>query len=181
MERWPAFSPTATALAVDYNGSTVGSITATGNGQNVSTQLYSPDVRDSEIDSFDPFSGFQPNLLTDINVTTGATAQVPQVPAFGFGGSDGNMGTDTGVISNCIWLGNRNLGSVRGFQIRASDPALAPTTFNFANSIGTITTRSSDNGLAVITGRLKTFNPGRQYRPSDLPDRRPDSETQHRR
>jgi hypothetical protein len=145
---------------LDYNGSTVGSIVAAGNGQNVSTQVYSADVRYSEVDAFDPYTGFQPNLLTDIDLTTGATAQVPQVPAFGPSGDDGNMGTDTGIISNCDIVGNRNFAGVRAYQIRATAPATAPTTFDFANSIGSITTLSSDDGLAVITGRLGSFHPG---------------------
>ncbi|HET6250607.1 MAG TPA: hypothetical protein VFE47_23165 [Tepidisphaeraceae bacterium] len=137
-----------------FGGSSMGAVVAAGNGQNISTQVYSPDVRYSEIDAFDPNTGFQPNELSDIDISTGATAQVPQVAGFDGGG------TDTGVIQDCSFFANRNLTSVRAYQIRATDPATAPSTFNFANSIGTITTLSNDDGLAVITGKLQSFHPG---------------------
>ena len=135
-------------------GSSVGSIVATGAGQNISTQLYSSDVRFSESVNFDPYFGFQPNLLTDINLYTGATAAVPQVPGHNGGG------TDAGVIEDSVFVGNRDLGKVRAYQIRATDPVNAPDFFNFANSIGTFTTLSSVDGIVVTTGRVKSFHLG---------------------
>ncbi|HZL37555.1 MAG TPA: hypothetical protein VFC78_19710, partial [Tepidisphaeraceae bacterium] len=135
-------------------GSSIGTIAATGNGSNVSTHTYSADVRLSETQNWDPYFGLNPNLLTDINVTTGATAANPFLPGFDGGG------TDTGVIQDSVFAGNRDLGSLRAYQIRATNPALLPTFINFANSIGTVTTLSNNDGLSITTGRFKLFQPG---------------------
>jgi hypothetical protein len=134
-------------------GQSIGKIIATGNGKNVSTQVYSPDVRFSEVDSYDPFFGLAPGPLTDIDFVTGATAAVPQVP-----GAPG-IGTDTGVIDTSYFLGGRDLGQVKAYQIR-TPPNLPATSFNFANSIGSITTLSAINGMSVTTGRLTSTHFG---------------------
>ncbi|MDB5332694.1 MAG: hypothetical protein JWP03_3845 [Phycisphaerales bacterium] len=138
-----------------YNGgANLGALIASGNGTNVSTQTFSASVRQSEIHTFDPFTGFMPNRLTDINISTGATALTPQIPGFNGGG------TDTGVIEDFIGVGSRDLGTVSAYQIRATDPVLLPTMLDFANTIGTIKTLSTIDGLSIVTGRVTNFNPG---------------------
>ncbi|MDB5171516.1 MAG: hypothetical protein JWN51_289 [Phycisphaerales bacterium] len=135
-------------------GANLGALIATGSGANVSTQTFSTSVRQGETHQFDPFTGFMPNRLTDINVYTGASASNPQIPGFPGGG------TDTGVIEDFIGSGSRDLGTVSAYQIRATDPLLAPSTFNYANSVKSITTRSTIDGAIIVTGRLTNFNPG---------------------
>ena len=135
-------------------GARVNSIVATGNGSLLSTQSISSQVRYGENSTFDPFFGYQPNTVSDVNIyltkTSGqiVNASVPVVP---------NV-TDTGVIEDSTFVGSRDVQTIRAYQIRATDPNL-PTTFNFANSIGSITTTSLINGLSVTTGKLGTFAP----------------------
>jgi hypothetical protein len=137
-------------------GSSIQSIIAAGHGQNISTQVFSPEVRLSEVTTaggagtYDP-AGFQPNLLDDIDLMTGATAAVPQVA-----GAPGR-GTDAGIIDGSVFLGNRDLGAVSAYQIRGT--ASNRTVFNFANSIGTVASQSNIDGLSLTTGRLKSFHP----------------------
>ncbi len=135
-------------------GASVGSVIASGDGHNVSAQTYSADVRLSETNAFDPYFGFMPNRLTDIDVYTGATAANPNVP-----GHDGG-GTDTGVIEDANFVGSRDLGFVRAYQIRATSPSLAPSVISFANTVKTLLTTSLIDGLKLVTGRISRFRPG---------------------
>ncbi|HWE02259.1 MAG TPA: polymer-forming cytoskeletal protein [Tepidisphaeraceae bacterium] len=128
-------------------GASVGSITANGNGTNVSTQIFSSDVRISQSNSFDPYFGFAPDDLTDIDVALGATAAAPT-----------NADTQTGVIKDSSFDGSRDLGSVRAYLITATYPN--STNFDFANSIGTVTSTSDMINTNFITGRIDTFAPG---------------------
>lgn len=131
-------------------GSSVGSIVANGNGSLDSTVNFSSDVRLSEVDTFDPNFGFEPNELTDIHALLGTSATTPVIAGV----------TDTGIIQDDNFVGNRDLSRVKAYQIRATDPVNLPVVFNFANSIGSITTTSTIDGLSVITGKLNTFHPG---------------------
>lgn len=131
-------------------GSSVGSIIANGNGSLDSTVNFSSDVRLSEVDAFDPNFNFQPNELTDIHSILGTSATTPVIAGV----------TDTGAIVDSSFVGNRDLSRVKAYQIRATQPAIAPTVINFSNSIGSITTTSGINGMSVITGKLNTFHPG---------------------
>ncbi|MDB5291048.1 MAG: hypothetical protein JWL69_2289, partial [Phycisphaerales bacterium] len=81
-------------------------------------------------------------------------AATPQIP-----GHDGG-GTDTGVIEDFIGQGSRDLGKVVAYQIRATDPLLAPSMLDFANTIGTLSTLSTIDGLSIVSGRVTNFNPG---------------------
>lgn len=131
-----------------FNGSKFSNIFAVGNGSNVSTAMFSPDVRLSETVGFDPYYGFQPNGLTDLDVVLGTTAANPQ-----------NTETDTGIIEDSTFTVNRDIGNVRAFAIRSTDP-LVPTMFNAANSIGSMLTHGPLTNVQVLTGRIQKFTPG---------------------
>lgn len=135
-------------------GASIGNVVAAGDGRNVSTNAFSGDVRLSEVEQFDPNFGFMPNRLSDIDVYTGVTAVTPFAP-----GHDGG-GTDTGVIEDANFVGSRDLGTIRAYEIRATAPSLLPSIFNFADSIGSVTTLSTIDGLLLTTGRFKLFQPG---------------------
>jgi hypothetical protein len=132
-----------------FGGASDSGFNATGNGSLLSTDQMSSDVRLSESEEFDPYFHFIPNKLTDIHATLGTSAAAPNIAGR----------TDTGIIENVDARGSRDLGPVSAYQIRSTDPVNSPTTFNFANSITSITTRSIINGLQVSTGRLNAFTP----------------------
>jgi len=143
---------------LEFGGFNVGSVTANGNGSLDSTAIFSNQVRFSESDQFDPFFGFPPNAATDIDVFLGATVTTPVIPGV----------TDTGVIEGSEFFGGHNLGSVRAWSIRStpvpvgSELVITPTvsTFNFANSIGSIITTGPVNGMTIVTGKLGTLLTG---------------------
>ncbi len=151
-------------------GSNLNVLNARGNGQSLPTDRYSPTVRFSETQpvdefygvTFDPFTGFATNFLTDIHSLLGTSAAAPVIEGV----------TNAGIIENTSVRGFRNLGTATAFQFRTRDisalPETAnefPTELNFAAQIGAITTRSLIDGLSVTTGRLKRFVPnGDVYR-----------------
>jgi hypothetical protein len=150
-------------------GSDLGYLKATGNGSNLPTNKVSTDVRFSEssrttdeLSTADPFFGLTPNRLIDIHANLGTSSRTPSIKGI----------TNTGIIEDVLATGSRNLGTVSAFQIRGNQPfqTVPPSfiqslpnqasTFNFGESIGTITTKSIINGLSVTTGQLKNFTPG---------------------
>ena len=147
-------------------GIVIGSITATQNGQQIPTSNYSPDVRTSETGSVDPYFGFAPNFLTDIDVYLGTNASQTT-----------SNETQGGVIENLTVAVSRDLGSIRAFSYQQnalgtllttqlSDPTLFATAQGFAmalnigNTIGTLTSTGGVNGLTVITGKIKKIQFG---------------------
>ena len=136
----------------------IGSIVAAGNGQNVSTQTYSPDVRLSEVEQRSIRSPASSPISSPTSIfVTGATAQVPQVAA----GFNGGLGTDTGVIAGLrLHRKSRPSAAFRPTRFALDPPRLPPQSLTFANNIGSITTTSNDDGLSVITGKLQSFHPG---------------------
>jgi len=158
--------------AVQFVAFTAGTIAATGNGSQLSTNNVSSSVRLSEgellqVDgqSLDPFFLTQPNRLTDIHAFLGTSSATPVIA---------NV-TNTGVIEDMDARFARDIGTVRAWQIRGSQPAQvrlptlpiqifpvsgAATVITAGNSIGTISTLSTINGLQVTTGTLKNFHPG---------------------
>lgn len=154
-------------------GATVGSIDATGNGSELPTTSVDPGLRQSQsvvsIDpyfggAFDPFSGKFFTKENDIDAALGTSSATPVI-----------IGpTDTGVIEDCNISGSTSLGTLTAQSIRAtsigdsSDPTdpTSPANINFVmqiefgSSIGTIQTRGLIDGLRVVTGTIKKFEPG---------------------
>jgi hypothetical protein len=144
-------------------GTSMGSVTARGDGSQLPTTSVTPSVRRSEFETIDSFFGFTVNTRTDIHVNLTTSAAVPIIPAI----------TDTGVIEDVTIRGNGSLSSVSAYTIRGSVPIKDASNasfsdFTFGTSIGSITTRSLINGLVVRTGRLTTFAPGSDVLALDL-------------
>lgn len=137
-------------------GASANSIIATGDGSLVGSNTFSSQVRYSENSTFDPFFGTVPNTATDIDAYLGTTAAQPVIAGV----------TDTGVIESSTFLGSRTLGTMRAFEIRGN--ATLPTTINFQNSIGTITTTGLLNDVDITTGKLTRFAPGGDVEASTL-------------
>jgi hypothetical protein len=130
-------------------GATVDSISAPAKGRNVSVLEYSPSVRQSEVGTFDPFTGQGLSVESDLHYALGTSGRKPQLAGI----------TDTGVIEALDARGSRDLNSVFAHQIR-SNPTGTPTSLSFGNTIGRIRTRSDIAGLSVTAGRLKSFLAG---------------------
>lgn len=150
------------------SGFTLGYLVTTGNGANISTAAFSPSVRQSEgalltLDhSFDPYSGVPLSRVNDLHAFLGTSAVTPQII---------NV-TDTGVLEDVNASGSRSLNSVSAYRIRStisSSPnnpvkgegvtSLFPMQLKFADSIGSIRTRSLIDGLSILTGRIGVFAP----------------------
>ena len=145
-----------------FGGSDLASISATGSGPLISTDLYDPAVFGSRTgEQFDPYSGLIPSRLNDLDKYLGTSAAVPNIVGV----------TDTGVIEDDVAVGLGNLGSLLAVTIREANnqiPSLttvdtsAPlgdfgTKFSFANSIGKVIARTAINGLELTTGKLGVF------------------------
>jgi len=155
-------------------GVSMGQLIATGNGQQLSTSNYSPDVRYSERVQFDPYTGYAPNFLTDINVYLGTTVTQPQ---------NGDR-TRAGVMENVNAAGARDLANVHAFQFRSigqglpiGTPVTNPTIFTnpffaslftFGNSIKSMTSTDLVDGLGVITGKINNLQFGADVNNLDL-------------
>jgi hypothetical protein len=125
-------------------GSSTGQLVANGDGSEIGTNAFEASVRQSEIGlQFDPNSGLAISPMNDIDAFLGTSAAAPVIPGV----------TETGVIQNVSAVGSREFGGATAWQIRGA-------TFNFANSIGSITTASTVSGLNLTTGKLGTFAPG---------------------
>jgi hypothetical protein len=152
-------------------GSSINSIDLTGNGSNLPTTSVTPSVRESQsqqIDpsfgvAFDPFSGRVLNQEDDIDAYLGTSIATPVI----------NGVTDTGVLEDTTISGSYNLGSLVAQTIRArdlddtNDPSDAndpiSTQFDMRlefGSIGTLQTRGVIDGLRVVAGTIKKFEPG---------------------
>ena len=134
-------------------GGRVGFINARGDGSSVSTAGFSPSIRRSELGFSgivaDPLTGFPANALTDIHVVLGTSAVAPEMPGR----------TDTGVLEDVDFRGQRDLGNVRGQQIRATAPDLLPSVMNFAGGVRALHVRDQINGLRMTTGTFGVFRP----------------------
>ena len=145
-------------------GASFGSITARGNGQDLPVNNFSASVRQSETGTQFTSSGTPISFLNDIDSFLGTSAAIPSIIGV----------TDSGVIEDLTVEGSRDVGSVTAYSIRGRDlttlksvvtgfsPALTPnvTTFNVANSIGTINVSGPVNGFDVTTGRSSKYNFG---------------------
>ncbi|MCC6422874.1 MAG: hypothetical protein IT447_05295 [Phycisphaerales bacterium] len=150
------------------SGFTLGYLVANGSGANISAGAYSPSVRQSEGavqilgHSYDPFSGVPLSRVNDLHAFLGTSAVAPQIA---------NV-TDTGVLEDVRATGSRSLNTVSAYRIRATTedtpnnpikgegtPDSYPMQFAFADSIGSIRTRSLIDGLSILTGRIGVFAP----------------------
>lgn len=151
-------------------GANLGHLIASGNGGDSPVTNYSTAVRLSDTYQWDPFTGFAPNQLTDLEVylnratPAGGPLVTPSTP------SQPGI-TDTGIIEDTTAIGSRDLGTVQAFIIRdkilnifAVTSTLHDTLvqrLDFGNSIGTLQTTSVIDGLEITTGRItKVFRPG---------------------
>jgi hypothetical protein len=133
-------------------GSSTNFLLAHGDGSSVSTARFSPSVRRSEgygLNQVDPLSGMAPNPLTDLHAYLGTSAATPEIPGR----------TDTGIMENVDFRGQRRFGNLEAQQIRATNPDLLPSIINFANTFGTLSVRGDINGLRMTTGQLGSFRP----------------------
>jgi len=152
-------------------GATITGLNATGNGSNLPTTAVTESVRLSEtapVDpvfhvAFDPFSGRLLSNLYDLHAQLGTGAGIPVI----------NGVTDTGVLEDVTALTQRDLGNVFAQTIRGRTVSLTnnatdtnspaspsfPMQFNIANSIGNVVVRGLVNGLRVVSGRIKSFQP----------------------
>jgi hypothetical protein len=150
------------------SGFSLGYLVANGNGANISTTAYSPSVRRSEGSieilghSFDPISGMSLSRVNDLHEFMGTTALTPVIA---------NV-TDTGVLEDVRARGTRSLNTVSAYRIRASGEEIPsnpvkgegttdvyPMQLAFADSIGSLRTRSLIDGLSILTGRIGVFAP----------------------
>ena len=137
-------------------GSIMNFLNARGDGSSRSVASFNPGVRHSEpqfnaLNAFgiDPLSGLPPTRLTDLNTYLGTTQATPEIAGR----------TDTGIIEDIDVRGQRSLNEMRGFQVRATAPDLAPSVVNFANNVNNVVIRDDINGLRMTTGRLNNFRP----------------------
>ena len=137
-----------TALA----GSNMNFINARGDGTSLTTAGFNANVRRSEGYGFariDPLTGLAPNPLTDIHAVLGSSAGQPDVAGR----------TDTGIIEDVVFRGQRDLGVIRAQQIRSTAPEVVPSIINFANAVKALHVRDQINGLTMTTGKFGTFRP----------------------
>jgi hypothetical protein len=137
-------------------GASFGSVTANGTGRLLNVRGFSPAVRFSDTQAFDPYSGKALTAENDLNVAIGTSKGRPKVS---------NL-TNEGVIRDTTIAGSRTLGKVKAYQIDASDvsnpgvPAFV-SRFSVADRIGSIDVGGSIVGLQVTTGKLDGLGVGR--------------------
>ena len=134
-------------------GGSMNFLNARGDGSSRSTVGFNPSIRRSELGFLgitpDPLSGMVANPLTDIHSVLGTNAATPEIPGR----------TDTGVIEDVDFRGQRDFGVVRAQQIRATNPDLLPSVLNFPNTFGSLIVRDQINGLRMTTGTFGNFRP----------------------
>jgi len=140
---------TAGGFGVRYTfftgGQSMGDLTATGRGNQVSALNYSQTVRYSEAHDWHPvFPTVSLNRLTDIHRFLLTSALVPM--------------ETSGIIEDVAARGAGDLGAVSSYRIQTR--SLATNQLEFADSIKGIKTLDTVDGLGVGTGSLGYFKPG---------------------
>ncbi len=136
----------------------IGAITATGNGSQLSAASITPSVRQSEYQTIDSYFGVPIGKFTDVDAYLSTSAATPII----------NGVTNTGIIQDLVANGNGRLGTITAWQIGGSVPGTTNSQLIFGSSIGTIKTTSLINGLTIKTGRITTFSPGSDVLALDL-------------
>ncbi len=129
-------------LDCDFNVTRLNSLTATGPGTDSAVTNYSPDVRLSESYTIDPYFGFPPNALTDLDVFIYGDGII------NFGSP---YGTETGVMGNDQAIGQENIGTVSAYDIDDGH-------FAFPAAAGTITARNDINDVLFVVGSVQKIN-----------------------
>jgi len=174
------YAPTDTASAgrSTQGGANLGALIASGkrkpNVQHPNLLLQRTPERNPPVST--PFTGFMPNKLTDIDVFNRRV----RASRLRFRAHNGG-GTDTGVHRrfSSPWQ-NRDLGTVSAFQIRARPtPYSRPPRLISQNSVGSISTSSTIDGLSVTTGPRDQIPPRIRRLPPGHEDRRPHQQHHH--
>lgn len=129
--------------AVFDGGTSMGNITATGRGDVLNVLNYSGSVRQSESLAFDPYTGLSMNINLDLHEFLGTSATDSAIDGV----------TNAGVIDGLIAYASRDLGRLSAYQILGSS-------FQFANSIASVTTLDDIRDSVFTTGRITSFRPG---------------------
>ncbi len=127
-------------------GSDTGNITATGTGQPIALGSFSRSSQFSTNYTFDPISGLPLDFANDLSIFMQTTSTF----------SAGLIG---GVIDQITATGNRNLGTVKAYNILSTNPFL-PSVINYANAIAGIQTLAGIERSTITTGRLGSLRAG---------------------
>ena len=148
-------------------GAAVGKITLGGSGNHLPATRFAASVRQSENRTWNPYSQFVNNALTDLHAYLGTDADNPVITA-------GKV-TSSGVFGGSTVLASRNLDLVTAFQIRGSNrlsrtplPTLFPSRFDVANKITRLETRSDILDTEITTGQVDFFQIGRDAKTLDM-------------
>ncbi|MCC7408806.1 MAG: hypothetical protein IT442_12090, partial [Phycisphaeraceae bacterium] len=133
-------------------GERIGDITLGGRGQSIAASplIFTPSVFQSEL-GVNPF-GQAISVYSDLHAYLGTSAATREIAGV----------TDTGVIEDSVVKSARYLANVRAYQIRTRGGTEEPsglTSFQIAVSIESIQTLSDIDGLSIVTGGIKKFQP----------------------
>lgn len=150
-------------------GAATGDIVATGHGQQLDVNKFTPSVRGSAFGQFDSLSGLENGFINDLYKTLNITPQKPKRGSI----------TKAGVISDTTIDGSRTLDSVSAWGIQArtiptvADPndstkrlpitnvdASYPMRINFGDQIGSIHVTNQILGLALSGGAINSVTVG---------------------
>ncbi len=141
------------------NGTIVGKVIVTGNGQQIPSTGFSASLRKSETMDSDPYTHFQPNYATDLHRYLGTTAASPIIA------NDNNRAgiTRSGVIAGAQIFANRDLTLLQAWRTTFSTQlgAYIPTSLHFSNSIKTVQVAESMIDPQITTGRLDLLSVGK--------------------
>ncbi|MCC7204368.1 MAG: hypothetical protein IT441_04765 [Phycisphaeraceae bacterium] len=135
-------------------GTDIGDITLGGRGQMIaaSPAIFTPSVFQSEL-GLSPF-GHAITDRSDLHTYLGTSAGNRLI----------NGVTDTGVIEDSVVKASNSLGNVRAYQIRTTpggtDEPSGLTSIQIANRIASIQVLDNIDGLNIVTGEIKKFQPG---------------------
>jgi hypothetical protein len=128
---------------VASGGQSLDGMNALGTGKRLNTTGFSPGVRFSETQAFDPFFGTKPNPLTDLHVVLGTTAAVPQ-----------RKGTSASGSIDFTTVGiSRDVGPVSAHTVRASQ-------FNVPNLFTSFTVGDYVDTVSFLAGRAPSIRIG---------------------
>jgi hypothetical protein len=150
-------------------GAGTGKIAATGHGQQLDANKFTPSVRGSAFGQFDALSGYENSFINDLYKTLGVTPQKTKRGSI----------SKAGVISDTIINGSRTLDSVSAWGIQARtipsvvDPndstkritvdntnTLYPMQIQFGDQIGSINVTNQILGLALSGGAINAITVG---------------------
>jgi hypothetical protein len=120
-----------------FGGQRLNELSAPGRGNTIPSTYFSPTVRWSETQRYDPYFGTRINVLTDLHAVLGTSASTPTRPGI----------TEAGQLANVDLRMGRDVNLVSADQIKSSF-------FTSANSINRMLIRKTINDLQLTTGRL---------------------------